>query len=54
MKTKTAQIPLFPQGNDLPLFSGTAPTAQIDPFKATPPAPKQLSLFELPQKNEAK
>jgi len=47
MKQKPAQqIPLFPRGNDLPLFSGTAPRARLDPFKATPPALKQLSLFD--------
>lgn len=55
MKSKSAQqISFFPQGNDLPLFSGTAQSAQLDPFKATPPAPKQPSLFEMPKKETNK
>lgn len=42
---KQTQLPMFPTGDDLPLFSGTAQTAQVNPYKATPPAPKQLDLF---------
>lgn len=53
-KQKPVQISLFPRGNDLPLFSGVAQSVQLDPFKAQPSAPKQLSLFEMPQKNEVK
>lgn len=49
---------MFPTGDDLPLFSQVAPRAEVDPFKAAPPAPKQLSLFEMqptkPQKKEVK
>jgi hypothetical protein len=45
---KQTQLSLFPRGNDLPLFSGVAPRAEAQPFKAAPPAPKQLTLFDLP------
>lgn len=31
--------------DDLPLFSGTAPRAQVQPFVETPTPPKQLGLF---------
>jgi hypothetical protein len=44
---KQAQLSLFPTGDDLPLFSGVAPRAGIEPFKAKP-APKQLPLFKIP------
>ncbi|NJN99000.1 MAG: hypothetical protein HC875_35340 [Anaerolineales bacterium] len=53
---KQTQLPMFPTGDDLPLFSGVAQTGQVDPYKAQPTPPKQLSLFDAPAqpKKEAK
>ena len=41
---KYTQPHFFPDGNDLPLFSGTAPRGQIVPYVPQPVPPKQLKL----------
>lgn len=44
MKTKLAPS-LFPQGDDLPLFSGAAPRALLPLSPAASPAASQPALF---------
>lgn len=42
----SGQVDMFTdRTDDLPLFSGTAPRAQVRPFVETPAPPKQLGLF---------
>lgn len=55
-RNQAQQTQLFQQGEDLPLFSGAAPRAEIEPFKPRLYA-RQLSLFNLHEgtaTNEAK
>lgn len=44
---KRKQAQMFTAGEDLPLFSGTAPTVTIRPFEAAP-AGDQPRLFDMP------
>lgn len=40
---RSTQLSLFPQGEDLPLFTGTAPQAEVQPYqKDTTPRPNPL------------
>lgn len=44
MSRTTNQLSMFSQGEDLPLFSGTAQTGQIVPFVPAAPPAKQETL----------
>ncbi len=46
MKSKPLSISMFPQGDDLPLFSGTPITVHIRPFVAKE-VHRQNTLFDI-------
>ena len=45
---KAQQINMFPQGDDLPLFSGTPQSARLETFKPQEIQGKQLHLGNCP------
>ena len=45
---KAQQISMFPQGDDLPLFSGTASSARLEVFKPQESIGRQLHMGKCP------